>query len=85
MIFYNIRQAQRENDDLIEGRWRVRLPNFKRRYLSQFLKHEEIVFAFDKVLRMPGQRFGMTMSNIHDFLGLNCPDVRDEGLKMRIY
>ena len=44
-IYFNIRQAQSQQDELAEGRWRVRLPEFKQRYLNQFLKHNQMVSA----------------------------------------
>ena len=75
-VYYHIQQYHSTGNVFAEGRWRARLSANKQRNLKQFLKHHLLSAALNRVLAIPGQRFGFTLSMCHETITMKCDEVR---------
>ncbi|KAK5010494.1 hypothetical protein LTR28_009568 [Elasticomyces elasticus] len=73
-IFWNIRHYHQSGDDHLEKKWWIRLSPTKRKDLSQLLKDERYVQAFDALLVWPGLWAPIKLGTLRRLLTLKCDE-----------
>lgn len=75
IVYHNIRDSRRKGDIVAEGQWKAHFNSLKLDRMTKFLKHKDLVDGLDKVLVMPGQRSGLTISLLAESTALLCDEV----------
>jgi uncharacterized protein YcaQ len=72
-IYYKIRHYR--EDKLAEARWLAGLSRPQQDNVKQFLKHDSLPAAFDKLLDFGGQWFGFRASMLPDIIAMKRDEV----------
>ena len=75
VVYYNIRDSSLKGDVLAEGQWKAHFNSLKLDRMGKFLKRRDLVDALGRVLVMPGQRSGLTISLLAHAAALLCDEV----------
>lgn len=75
-IYCKIRKYHFERNLNFERRWWARLKGSRLRGLQRLLRHDEIRSAFDNLLDIPGQWYGMQLTTVNKMMGMKFEEVR---------
>ncbi|ETN44757.1 uncharacterized protein HMPREF1541_10427 [Cyphellophora europaea CBS 101466] len=70
-VYCKIRKYHFERNLNFERRWWARLKGSRPRSLQRLLRHDEIRSAFDNLLDIPGQWYGMQLTTVNKMMGMN--------------